>query len=294
MDDSKQNPSKEESKAIMLDLLANMEVSMDEEQYQITKSGIKAFIDKIIAENRIDEPITSSLIDDVIAEIDIKLSEQVDEILHHPEFQKLESAWRSLKFLVDQTDFRENCQVNFINISKEELLEDFLDSPEIVKSGLYKQVYTAEYGQFGGKPYASIIGNYTFGPSSKDISLLRNIAAVGAMAHAPFIAAAGPDFFNIKSMSALPALNDIAAIFESPLYAEWNALRESEDARYIGLTLPRFMLRLPYSEKNNNVRTFNYIEDVSKGDSVFLWGNSAFALAGRFADSFAKYRWCVN
>ncbi|MFO8703634.1 type VI secretion system contractile sheath large subunit, partial [Legionella pneumophila serogroup 2] len=154
MDDSKQNPSKEESKAIMLDLLANMEVSMDEEQYQITKSGIKAFIDKIIAENRIDEPITSSLIDDVIAEIDIKLSEQVDEILHHPEFQKLESAWRSLKFLVDQTDFRENCQVNFINISKEELLEDFLDSPEIVKSGLYKQVYTAEYGQFGGKPYA--------------------------------------------------------------------------------------------------------------------------------------------
>ncbi|HAT1773636.1 TPA: type VI secretion system contractile sheath large subunit [Legionella pneumophila] len=294
MDDSKQNPSKEESKAIMLDLLANMEVSMDEEQYQITKSGIKAFIDKIIAENRIDEPITSSLIDDVIAEIDIKLSEQVDEILHHPEFQKLESAWRSLKFLVDQTDFRENCQVNFINISKEELLEDFLDSPEIVKSGLYKQVYTAEYGQFGGKPYASIIGNYTFGPSSKDISLLRNIAAVGAMAHAPFIAAAGPEFFNIKSMSALPALNDIAAIFESSLYAEWNALRESEDARYIGLTLPRFMLRLPYSEKNNNVRIFNYIEDVSKGDSVFLWGNSAFALAGRFADSFAKYRWCVN
>ncbi|WP_253255861.1 type VI secretion system contractile sheath large subunit [Legionella quinlivanii] len=295
MADMKENPGKGQDKSIVHDLLSGIEISPEEERYEVTKTGIRAFIDRIVEEHRTDEAVTSAMVDDVIADIDAQLSVQMDEILHNPEFQKLESAWRSLKFLVDQTNFRENSQVDFINVTKEELFEDFLDSPEIVKSGLFKQAYSSEYGQFGGKPYAAIIGNYTFGPSHKDVALLRNIAAVSAMAHAPFIAAAGPEFFNIKSMTDLPTLNDIAAIFESPVYAEWNGLRESEDARYIGLTLPRFMLRMPYDDRSYNLRTFNYKEDVSHGDDgSFLWGNAAFAFAGRLADSFARYRWCVN
>ena len=117
--------------------------------------------------------------------------------MHHAELQKLESAWRGLKYLVDKTDFRENIRLELLNVSKEDLLEDFEDSPEVTKSGLYKTLYTSEYGQFGGKPYGNIIANYEFGPGPQDIKLLQHIASVSAMAHAPFIAAAGPEFFGL-------------------------------------------------------------------------------------------------
>jgi len=230
----------------------------------------------------------------MIAEIDKKLSLQLDAILHHPEFQRLESAWRSLKFLVDRTDFRENIKIELLNVSKEDLLEDFEDSPEVVKSGLYKIVYTAEYGQFGGQPYAAMIGNYEFGPGPQDIKLLQYVASVASMAHAPFIAAAGPQFFGLENFSGLPNLKDLKSIFEGPQYTKWQSFRESEDARYVGLTLPRFLLRLPYGPDTQPVKAFNYQEDVSGNHEHYLWGNTAFAFATRLTDSFAKYRWCAN
>ncbi|MCW5210526.1 type VI secretion system contractile sheath large subunit, partial [Desulfobulbus sp. N3] len=144
------------------------------------------------------------MVDEMIAELDKKIGLQVDAILHHPDLQRLESAWRSMKYLVDNTDFRENVKLEMVNISKEDLLDDFEDAPEIPKSGLYKTAYTAEYGQFGGQPYAAMIGNYDFGPGPQDIKLLQNIASVAAMAHAPFIAAAGPQFFNVEDFNELP------------------------------------------------------------------------------------------
>jgi len=238
--------------------------------------------------------VSKAVVDEMIAEIDKKMSLQLDAILHHPEFQKLESAWRSLKFLVDRTDFRENIRIEVINVSKEDLLEDFEDSPEVVKSGLYKTVYTAEYGQFGGQPYAAMIGNYEFGPGPQDIKLLQYVASVAAMAHAPFIAAAGPQFFGLENFNGLPNLKDLKSIFESPQYAKWQSFRESEDARYVGLTLPRFLLRLPYGPDTQPVKAFNYQEDVSSNHEHYLWGNTAFAFASRLTDSFAKYRWCAN
>ncbi|KTC80620.1 MULTISPECIES: type VI secretion system contractile sheath large subunit [Legionella] len=293
MADAQDNAKKKEEKALK-ELFAGTNITEDEEQYALTQKGLLAFIDNIIENKRTDETVTPALVDDVIAILDKQLSVQMDEILHNSEFQKLESAWRSLKYLVDRTDFRENSLIEFIHVSKDELFDDFIDAPEIPKSGLYKQVYTKEYGQFGGRPYGAIIGNYSFTPSYKDVTLLRNIAAVCAMAHVPFIAAASPEFFNIKSMSELPHLNDIEAIFESPVYIPWHSLRESEDSRYIGLVLPRFMLRMPYGKDTYGVRSFNYEEDVSSGENAFSWGNSAFAFAGCLSQSFAKYRWCVN
>lgn len=293
MADAKDNPKKTETPHAHK-LFAGTNLTNDEEQYHLTQKGLVALIDNIVDTKRTEETVTPALVDDIIARLDKQLSSQMDEILHNPEFQKLESAWRGLKYLVDRTDFRENSTVEFINVSKEELFDDFIDAPEIPKSGLYKQVYTTEYGQFGGKPFGTIIANYTFGPSYKDVTLLRNVAAVCAMAHVPFIAAAGPEFFNIKSLTEMPHLNDIEAIFESPIYTSWHGLRESEDSRYIGLVLPRFMLRMPYGENTYGVRSFKYEEDVSSSDNAFLWGNSAFAFAGCLADSFAKYRWCVN
>ncbi|VEG90601.1 type VI secretion system contractile sheath large subunit [Legionella spiritensis] len=280
---------------IVDDLFAVTNITSGEDKrYEIAKKGVIAFVDNMIENQRTDEKVTSSLVDDMIRQIDQKISEQIDEILHHEDFQKLESAWRSLKYLVDQTNYRENSRVDFIHVSKTELIDDFEDAPDITKSALYKIAYTSEYGQFGGKPYTSIIGNYYFGPNHRDMDLLKHIASVSAMAHAPFLSAASPEFFNLKNITGLPSLNDIEAIFENPYYAKWNSLRESEDARYIGLTLPRFMLRIPYGPDTRIVKKFNYNENTSGNHENYLWGNSAFAFAGRLAESFAKYRWCVN
>ena len=139
----------------------------------------------------------------MIAGIDARVSRQLDEILHHPEFQELESSWRSLKFLVDRTDFRENIKVQMLNVTKDELADDFDDAPETVKSGLYKHVYVTEYGQLGGEPVATIVANYEFDSSSKDIALLQELASVASMAHAPVIAGVSTRMFDIGDWSEL-------------------------------------------------------------------------------------------
>jgi type VI secretion system protein ImpC len=222
------------------------------------------------------------MLDGMIAAIDAKISSQVTAVMHQPGFQKLESAWRGLKFVVDRTDFRENIRVEVLNLSKEDLLTDFEDAPEITKSGLYKIAYTAEYGQFGGKPYGSIFSNYEIGPGAQ------------AMAHAPFFASASPQFFGMKDLLGLPNLKDLESHFEGPQYAKWRALRESEDARYVGLTVPRFLLRLPYGGATLPAKTFNFEEPVNDAHESYLWGNSTYALSTRISESFAKYRWCPN
>ena len=265
-----------------------------DEAYSVTRKGIEALVSQLVEPGREVPKITQAVVDDMIAEIDQKMSLQVDGILHHPDYQKMESAWRSLKFLVDRTDFRENTKIEMINIAKEELLEDFEDAPEVPKSGLYKTVYTAEYGQFGGKPYAALIGNYEFTPGPQDIKLLQYVASVSAMAHAPFIAAASPKFFGVERFTELPQLKDLKSILEGPQYAKWQSFRESEDARYVGLTVPRFLLRLPYGPETQPVRSFGYQEDVSVTHENYLWGNTAFTFASRLTDSFAKYRWSAN
>ena len=265
-----------------------------DEAYDLTKRGVEALIAQLIEPGREMPKISKAVVDDMIAEIDRKLSLQLDAILHHPEVQKLESAWRSVKYLVDHTNFRENIKLEILNVSKDDLLEDFEDAPEIVKSGLYKTAYTAEYGQFGGQPYAAIVGNYTFGPGPQDIKLLQNLASIGAMSHAPFLAAAGEEMFGIEDYSKLPKLKDLKSIFDGPQYTKWQSFRESEDARYVGLTVPRFLLRLPYGPDTQPVKAFNYEENVRSDHNHYLWGNAAFPFAARLTDSFAKYRWCAN
>ncbi|WP_205919807.1 type VI secretion system contractile sheath domain-containing protein, partial [Pseudomonas viridiflava] len=155
------------------------------------------------------EPVKKALVDRMITEVDVKLSRQMDEILHHSEFQSLESSWRGLKLLIDRTDFRENIKVEMLSVSKQDLLDDFEDSPEVVQSGLYKHVYTAEYGQFGGNPVGAIIANYYFSPSSPDVKTMQYVSSVACMAHAPFIAAAGPQFFGLEQFTSLPDLKDL-------------------------------------------------------------------------------------
>jgi type VI secretion system protein ImpC len=283
-----------EQASLLDDIVQATKIKPTDEAYSITKKGIEALITQILETGDKETKVSKAVIDDMMAEVDKKLSLQLDEVLHHNDFQKLESGWRSLKFLVDRTDFRENIRLDLLNVSKNDLVEDFEDAPEIPKSGLYKIAYTAEYGQFGGQPYAALIGNYDFGPGPQDMKLIQNVASVASMAHTPFIAAASHEFFGVDDFNALPNLKDLRSIFEGPQYAKWQSFRESEDSRYVGLTVPRFLLRLPYGPTTEKVKSFNYEEDVSADHSHYTWGNAAFAFASRLTDSFAKYRWCAN
>lgn len=282
------------SVGLLDEVMAQTRMTPSDDGYDVAKKGVAAFISQLLESEQSSEPVNKALVDKMLVELDKKISSQMDEILHDEKVQQMESSWRGLKLLVDRTDFRENNKIEVLHATKEELLDDFEFAPETVQSGFYKHVYSSGYGQFGGEPVGALIGNYAFTPSSPDMKLLQYVGAVGAMAHAPFIASVGPEFFGIDSFQELPNIKDLKSTFESPKYTKWRSLRESEDARYLGLTAPRFLLRTPYDPEENPVRSFNYQENVSTSHEHYLWGNTAFALATRMTDSFAKYRWCPN
>lgn len=284
----------EEQPSLLDQLLANTMISPAQEGYAIARQGVAAFISEILQNDDHQQPVNKQRVDQMIAEIDRVLGQQMDVILHQPEFQQLESAWRGLKLLVDRTDFRENIKLDVLHVTKEELLDDFENAGDITRSGLYKHVYTAGFGQFGGEPVAAMIGNYTFGPSSPDMKLLSYVASVGAMAHAPFVMAAGPEFFNLKSFQELPGVKEVSDIFEGPAHTKWRSLREMEDSKYLAATLPRFLLRTPYHGIENPVRSFSYDEGIDGNHDNYLWGNTAYLMATRITESFARYRWCPN
>jgi type VI secretion system protein ImpC len=275
------------------DICAAARVPAGSPERDALAAGLRALL-KCAGANAVGADLTDTYADYLTSLIDEKISAQVNAILHHPDFLGLEQTWRGLLFLVERTDFSQNIQLEYLNISKTDLLNDFDDAPEVVKSGLYRHVYTAEFGQFGGWPIAAVIADYTFGAEPGDVQLMQYVTAVASVAHAPFFAAAGKEFFGIDSWGRFPDITDIKSIFDMPLYARWNAFRESENARYLGLTLPGFLLRLPYDNENAAAASsFNFTE-VPDSEDDFCWGNTAFALATCLAASFAKYRWCVN
>lgn len=276
------------------DIMAQTRFKRESESYDIARQGVTAFITSLLRND--DEPRAVDIlaVNSMIADIDERMSRQMDLILHAPSFQELESFLRSLKLLVDHADPRENIKIHLLHVTKEELLDDFSFAPEITQSGYYRHVYSSGFGQFGGEPVAAVIGNYSFDNTASDMKLLKYVSAVSAMAHSPFLSSVSPAFFGLDSFTELPGIKDVAAIFEGPAYTKWRALRESEDARNLGLMAPRFLLRHPYSPDENPVKNFNYHEDVSKNHEHYLWGNTAFLLAANMAESFISTRWCPN
>jgi type VI secretion system protein ImpC len=283
-----------ESENLLDMVLTETRLRPSDEGYDAAKKGVAAFLAELVKPANAGEKINSAAVDRMIATIDTTMSAQLNEIMHTPEFQKLESTWRSLKFVIDRADFRQNVRIEMLQASKDEVMQDFDESPEVLQSGLYKQVYIDEFGQFGGQPFASIITGYTFGPGAQDVKMMQNLSAVGAMAHAPVIGSAGPAFFGVDKFEELPNLKDLDAVFEGPKYAKWNSFRESEDSRYMALALPRFLLRLPYGPETVPVKAFSFEEKTDGATSNYLWGNAAYAVATRLNDSFAKYRWSAN
>jgi type VI secretion system protein ImpC len=229
-----------------------------------------------------------------IAQIDHLVSLQLNEVLHAKEFQKLEGSWRGLKYLLDQSESSDRLKIKLLNVTKKELLRDLQRAPEFDQSALFKKVYEEEYGVFGGAPFGALIGDYEFGRGPEDIELLEKVAQVASAAHAPFLSAAAPEMLNMDTFTSIDAPRDMAKIFDSSEYAKWKSFRQSEDSRYIGLTLPHVLMRLPYGKDGTQIEGFNYEEGVDGSDhSKYLWGNAAYALGARMTQAFAEYGWCA-
>lgn len=284
-----------EETSLLDELLGQTAVnSSDAEAYAIAKRGVSAFMSELLANSDKFGKIDRTAVDLMISEIDKRLETQVNEILHDSSFQKLESTWRSIKYLVDHSDTRQNIQLDVVNATKQTLVDDFEDSPEIVKTGYYRSIYTSEYGTFGGVPYGAIVTDFDFSHEFEDIRLMQNMASVSAMAHVPLLANTPPDMFGNETFEPLPKMRDLKAHFDSPQYAKWRAFRTSEDSRYVGLCMPRFMLRQPYEPGKNTERDFQFVEDVRDKHENYLWGPASFALAARCAEAFAETAWCAN
>lgn len=236
-------------------------------------------------------------IESIIAELDRKMTEQINLILHHEDYQKLESSWRGLDYLVSNTATDETLKIRVMNVSKKELHKTLkkYKGTSWDQSPIFKQIYTEEYGTLGGAPYGSLIGDYYFDNSPPDVQLLNQIAEVAAASHAPFITAPAPSLFNMDSWQELSNPSSISKIFSTtnPEYAGWNSLRESEDSRYIGMAMPRFLARLPYGANTNPVDEFAFEEDVDgTNHNKYSWANAAYAMATNINSAFKNYGWC--
>jgi type VI secretion system protein ImpC len=236
-------------------------------------------------------------IEAIIAAIDAKLTGQINEIIHTEDFQKLEAAWRGLHYLVNNTETDETLKIRVLNISKRDLgreLKKFRGTAWD-QSPIFKKMYEEEYGQFGGEPYGLMIGDYYFDHSPQDVQLLGDIAQVASAAHAPFMAAAAPTVMQMDSWNELANPRDLTKIFQTPEYAAWRSLRESEDSRYIGLCMPRFLSRLPYGAKTEPVEEFAFEEDTEGADSSkYTWSNAAYAMGTNITRAFKMYGWCTR
>ncbi len=240
-----------------------------------------------------DDVIAS--IQSIIAELDRKLTAQVNAILHKDEFQKLESAWRGLHYLVNNTETDEMLKIRVVNIRKDELHKTLkrYKGTNWDQSPLFKQVYEAEYGQFGGEPFGCLVGDYHFDHGPVDVEMLSEMAKISAAAHCPFIAGAAPSLMQMDSWQELSNPRDLTKIFTTPEYASWRSLRESEEAQYLGLAMPRFLARLPYGAKTNPVDEFAFEEDTAGTDhNKYGWANSAYAMATNITRAFKMYGWC--
>jgi type VI secretion system protein ImpC len=258
------------------------------------KNLVKEFIAQVLEGSMTVSRDAEAMINARIAQIDHLLSIQLNEILHHPSFQKLEGSWRGLKYLIDQSETSDQLKIKILNVNKRELLRDLQRAPEFDQSALFKKVYEEEFGIFGGAPFATLIGDYEFGRGPEDVELLERISQTAASAHAPFLSAASPEFFNLESYTQLDAPRDLSKVFDTTEYAKWKSFRQSEDSRYVGLCCPRILMRIPYGKAGKQVDGFNYEEAVDGTDhSKYLWGNAAYALGARMSGAFALYGWCA-
>lgn len=280
--------------SLLDEIIAKGRMAHDDSQQDYARDMLAEFATQVLDEGMAVDKDTVAMINDRISQIDALISDQLNQIIHHPELQKLEASWRGLHQLVSNTETSARLKLRLLNVGKNELQNDLEKAVEFDQSALFKKIYEEEYGTFGGHPFSLLIGDFTFGRHPQDIGLLEKLSNVAAAAHAPFIAAASPRLFDMNSFTELAVPRDLTKIFESLELIKWRAFRESEDSRYVSLALPNFLLRLPYGPETRPVEGMNYVEDVNGTDhSKYLWGNAAWVLAQRITEAFAKYGWCA-
>jgi type VI secretion system protein ImpC len=283
-----------QEKSILDQIIDEGRMARDDSQKGWAKDILGEFVKQVMQGTVTVAKDTEQMINARIAQIDKLISAQMNEIMHHPDFQKLEGSWRGLNYLVQQSETGQMMKIRVMNIAKNELLKDMEKAAEFDQSNLFKKIYEEEFGMYGGASYGALIGDYEFGAGPQDVSLLEKISGVAAAAHAPFISAASSTMFNLDSFTDLSAPRDLAKTFQSVEYAKWKSFRETEDSRYVALTLPHILMRQPYGQANIPVEAFNFEEDVDGTDhSKYLWGNAAYALGTRLTDAFANYHWCT-
>ncbi len=264
----------------------------DESQVDYAKDLVGELAKQVLDQTMTVSTDTAAMINSRIAEIDELISKQLDEIMHAPDFQKLEGTWRGMHYLVMNTETSTRLKLRVLNVTKKELQRDLEKAVEFDQSVLFKQIYEEEYGTFGGNPYSCLVGDYEFGRHPQDIALLEKLSGVAAAAHAPFIGGVDAKMFDLASFTDLPKPRDLAKIFESAELIKWRSFRDSEDSRYVALTMPHILLRLPYGPSTVPVEEFNYVENVDgKVHEKYLWGNAAWALGLRITTAFALYSW---
>lgn len=259
------------------------------------ENAVRTLAEQALASTVVVSEDVIRTVEAIVAEIDKKLSEQINRVMHHEDFRQIEGSWRGLHYLVSNTETDEMLKIRVLNIAKKDLHKTLKKYKGTAwdQSPVFKKMYEEEYGQFGGEPFGCLLGDYYFDHSPQDVELLGEIAKIGAASHCPFISAAAPSVMQMESWRELANPRDLTKIFQTPEYAAWRSLRESEDARYIGLAMPRFLARLPYGAKSSPVDEFDFEEDTEAADSnKYIWANSAYAMASNITRSFKIYGWC--
>jgi type VI secretion system protein ImpC len=264
---------------------------------EAVESAVRTLAEQALQDTTLISGDVLKSIESMIAAIDRKLTEQINLIIHHPDFLQLESAWRGLHYLVNNTETDEMLKIRVMNISKKELHKTLRKFKGTAwdQSPIFKRIYEEEYGQFGGEPLGCLVGDYYFDHSPPDVELLREMSQIAAAAHCPFLAAAAPTAMQMDSWQELSNPRDLTKIFQTPEYAAWKSLRESEDSRYIGLAMPRFLARRPYGAKSDPIEEFDFEEDVEGSThGKYCWANSAYAMATNITRAFKMYGWCTR
>jgi len=279
----------------LLDRIVNEgKVGRDEAGRAWGKEVLGEFVKQVLDGQMTVSPDIETMILQRVAQIDHLLSIQLNQILHHPKFQQLEGTWRGIRYVLENSETSANLKIKVFNASKKEILRDLQRVPEFDQSQMFKKVYEHEFGVYGGEPFACLVGDYQFGRGSEDIEFLERMSTVAAAAHAPFIAGGSPELLNMDSFTQMDAPRDLAKVFDTTEYARWKGFRMSEDSRYMCLTMPRVLMRVPYGNETKPVDSFHYEEGVTGNDhSEYLWGNAAYALGARITNAFSKYGWCA-
>lgn len=282
-----------EEKGLLDQIVDKSRMANSDIEHERAKDIISQFAKEVMDGTVVVSDTLNRTLDARISEIDRLLSEQLSEVMHAEAFQKLESSWRGLHYLCDQSNTSTQLKIKVLNASQKELNKDFRSAIDFDQSSLFKKIYEEEFGTFGGAPFGALLGDFEIGRHPEDMFFLEQMSHVAAAAHAPFVAATAPSLLGMETFTDLGKPMDLAKVFDTVEYAKWKSLRESEDSRYVALTMPSFLGRLPYNPKDGLlVDSFNYVEDVDgKDHSKYLWCNTAYAFGARLTNAFDNFGW---